>query len=134
MPQSKILVADDSQTTRAVVCRILSSAGYDVTLAADGIEAVQFARRDHPDLVIIDVQMPETDGYMACEEILEMADRSSHFPIIIHTQDNAKHLVALGNELGAYLQKPVTEEQLLSTVEQLLQNCGAQETCTGTNE
>jgi CheY-like chemotaxis protein len=134
MNQSKILVADDSRSIRAVVRRALAAAGYDVTLAADGREAVQFARRDRPDLVILDIQMPEMDGYTACEEILALEDRCPHLPIIFLTKDTAKHLKALGNELGAYLPKPVTDEQLLATVESLLEGSGLQETCAGNSE
>ena len=134
MHQSKILVADDSRTSRALIHRALASAGYDVTLAADGREAVQFARRDRPDLVIIDIQMPELDGYAACDEILAQADRDSNLPIIFLTKVTAKHLTALGSELGAYLRKPVTHQQLLSTVEKLLEGCDAPETCAGINQ
>ena len=65
MHQAKILAADDSRTIRALVSRTLSGAGFDVTLASDGLEAVEFARRDHPDLVILDIQMPHMDGYTA---------------------------------------------------------------------
>ncbi|MGI9471972.1 MAG: response regulator [Rubripirellula sp.] len=129
MHQPRILVADDSRTIRALVRRTLAAAGYDVILAADGKEAVQLARRDQPDLVILDIQMPEMDGYAACDQILAMQDRCRELPIIFLTKETAKHLAALGNELGAYLQKPVGDETLLTTVRSLLQttstpNCG----------
>ncbi len=131
MHQAKILVADDSRTIRAVVRRTLSAAGFDVTLACDGKEAVAMARRDHPDLVILDIQMPEMDGYTACEEILALDDRSSDVPIIFLTKDTAKHLNALGDELGAYLQKPVCDETLVSTVQSLLDRHAAPSACSG---
>lgn len=134
MHQSKILVADDSRTMRAVVRKALSAAGYDVTLAADGREAIEFARRDRPDLVILDIQMPEMDGYTACDEILALGDRPTQLPIIFLTKDDAKHLSALGSELGAYLHKPVTDEQLVSTVEKLLERCEQPKTLSGASE
>jgi DNA-binding response OmpR family regulator len=94
---------------------------------------VEFARRDRPDLVILDIQMPEMDGYTACEEILSLEDRSVRIPIIFLTKLTAKHLSALGSELGAYLPKPVSDEKLLSTVEMLLDDCRIPEICAGTN-
>ncbi len=133
MHQAKILVADDSRTIRAVVRRALSGAGFDVTLAADGKEAVQLARRDRPNLVILDIQMPEMDGYQACQEILALADRCPQLPIVFLTKDTAKHLSALGNELGAYLRKPVTDETLLSTVRTLLHQDVVPQACSGTS-
>ena len=120
MHQAKILVADDSRTIRAVVRRALTAEGFDVTLASDGLEAVQFARRDRPDLVILDIQMPEMDGYTACEQILALEDRNSDLPIVFLTKENAQHLGALGSQLGAYLPKPVSDETLVSTVRELL--------------
>jgi DNA-binding response OmpR family regulator len=129
MPQAKILAADDSRTIRALVCRALTAAGFDVTLACDGLEAVQFARRDHPDLVILDIQMPHKDGYTACEEILAIEDLPADLPIIFLTKDNAQHLGALGEELGAYLPKPVREETLVATVRILLQRDAASQVC-----
>ena len=133
MHQAKILVADDSRTIRALVRRTLSAAGFDVILACDGKEAVQLARRDHPDLVILDIQMPEMDGYTACEEILALEDRRSDLPIIFLTKDTAKHLDTLGSEYGAYLQKPVCEETLVATVRSLLQCRVASQTCVEIN-
>lgn len=121
MHQPRILVADDSQTIRALVRRTLAAAGYDVTLAADGKEAVELARRDQPDLVILDIQMPELDGYAACDKILEMQNHCRELPIIFLTKETAKHLAALGSELGAYLQKPVADDTLLTTVRSLLE-------------
>ncbi len=120
MRQTKILVADDSCTIRALVRRTLVNAGFDVSIACDGKEAVEVARRDRPDLVILDIQMPEMDGYTACEQILALADWCTELPIIFLTKDNAKHLEALGSELGAYLKKPVSEETLLETIRSLI--------------
>jgi DNA-binding response OmpR family regulator len=119
MPQ-KILVADDSSTIRTVVRRALSRAGLDVTAVCDGREAVEAARREHPDLVILDIQMPEMDGYTACEQILALEDRASDLPIIFLTRDTASHLSMLGDQLGAYLHKPVCDETLVATVRTLL--------------
>ncbi|MEM1068178.1 MAG: response regulator [Planctomycetota bacterium] len=120
MHQSKILVADDSRSVRAVLRRTLSSAGYDVILASDGLEAVRSAQRDHPDLVILDIQMPHMDGYTACQEILALEESPNGLPIVFLTRDTAKHLFVLGTQLGAYLPKPVTDDTLLSTVSDLL--------------
>ena len=131
MHQPKVLIADDSRTIRALVRRALSAAGFDVTLASDGKEAVQLARRDHPDLVILDIQMPEMDGYTACEEILALDDRRADLPIIFLTKDNAQHLDALGSQLGAYLQKPVSDEKLLETVRSLLDRRATSHACSG---
>jgi DNA-binding response OmpR family regulator len=131
MLQPKILVADDSRTIRALVRRALSAAGFDVILASDGLEAVQLTQRDHPDLVILDIQMPEMDGYTACEQILALQDRRDDLPIVFLTKDNAMHLDALGTELGAYLHKPVCEDTLVSTVRSLVDRNTASQPALG---
>ncbi|MEM7477577.1 MAG: response regulator, partial [Planctomycetota bacterium] len=64
----RILVADDSRTVRIYVQRALTRAGYEVILSCDGVEAVELARKHSPDLAILDIQMPEMDGYTACEK------------------------------------------------------------------
>ncbi len=120
MHQTNILVADDSRTIRTIVFRALSGAGFDVSLARDGQEAVSLARTTLPDLAILDIQMPEMDGYTACERILDLCEPSNEIPIVFLTKETANHLRTLGSELGAYLQKPVCEETLLETVRKLL--------------
>lgn len=125
----KILVADDSSTIRTLVRRALTRAGLDVTVACDGREAVETARRERPDLVILDIQMPEMDGYTACEQILALEDRVADLPIIFLTRDTASHLSMLGNQLGAYLHKPVCDETLVTTVRTLLRRSGEAARC-----
>ncbi|MGV3482840.1 MAG: response regulator [Planctomycetaceae bacterium] len=120
MHQAKILVADDSCTIRTLVRRALTRHDFDVTVACDGREAVRCAQINPPDLVILDIQMPEMDGYEACEQILALEIRAAHLPIIFLTKESARHLNVLGQQFGAYLQKPVCEETLLSTVRTLL--------------
>ena len=120
MSVQKILLADDSRTIRALIRRPLAANGYDVILASDGREAVQLARRENPDLVILDIQMPEMDGYTACQEILALSDDLARVPIIFLTKVEAQHLEILGDDLGAYLQKPVSDDLLLETVSRLL--------------
>lgn len=121
MHLAKILVADDSRTVRTVVNRVLSNAGFSVSLARDGQEAVQLATHEFPDLAILDIQMPELDGYTACDEILAIDNGRPNIPIVFLTKEKAKHLQTLGADLGAYLPKPVSDEKLLSTVHQLLE-------------
>ena len=134
MSAQKILVADDSRTIRALVRRPLAANGYDVILASDGLEAVQLARRENPDLVILDIQMPEMDGYTACQEILALSEDLASVPIIFLTKVKAQHLKTLGNDLGAYLQKPVPDNLLLETVSQLLGKPNAAASAESSNQ
>jgi len=122
MTAQKILVADDSRTIRALIRRTLATQGYDVILASDGVEAVKLARTENPALVILDIQMPEMDGYTACQEILAISDSLASVPIIFLTKVEAQHLHTLGKDLGAYLQKPISEDVLIATVANLLCN------------
>jgi CheY-like chemotaxis protein len=132
MAQANILVADDSRTVRTVVSRTLSAAGFDVTLACDGEEAVLLAEKQLPDLAILDIQMPGMDGYTACEKILDLCGEGIELPIVFLTKEMASHLPALGAELGAYLPKPVNDKALLSTVYDLLDGEVASNNLAGT--
>jgi DNA-binding response OmpR family regulator len=118
MHQSKILVADDSRAVRVCLERVLKGAGYEVSVACDGAEAVQLAREVAPDLVILDIQMPEMDGYAACDQILQNAQ----LPVIFLTRSRATQLDVLGHQLGAYIPKPADDQMLLDTVRELLQS------------
>lgn len=115
MSTSRLLVVDDSQTVRVQVKRILTRAGYDVITASDGNEALEQLRYE-PELMVLDVNMPGLDGYSVCEQLKSMGPEYQELPIVFLTCMNNKALELLGQEFGAYLQKPVSEVDLLDAV------------------
>jgi DNA-binding response OmpR family regulator len=116
MPRSRILVVDDSHTLRVQLSRTLSRAGYDVRLAADGAEAMSKMREEPPDLLILDIQMPDMDGYGVCQELKRMGTPWNELPIIFLTSIESRALDLLGSAMGAYLRKPIGDAELLGTV------------------
>ncbi|QGU06762.1 Response regulator MprA [Corynebacterium occultum] len=121
----KILVVDDEQAVRDSLRRSLSFNGYDVSLAEDGIEAVESIEREQPDLVILDVMMPRMDGLEVCRTL-----RSSGYdrPILVLTaRDGVSDRVA-GLDAGAddYLPKPFALEELLARVRSLMRRAAAE--------
>ena len=124
MQQARILIADDSRAVRVSLERALKAAGFEVHVAADGLEAVRATGEVEPDLVILDIQMPEMDGYEACEQILQ----NGPLPIVFLTREHGLHLNSLGDQLGAYLPKPADPHTLVTTVRKLLERAGKQ-TC-----
>ncbi|HZD54116.1 MAG TPA: response regulator [Woeseiaceae bacterium] len=119
MPAS-ILVVDDDESIRELLRMHLSSAGYEVRLAGDAIEAGHSVLADPPDLIICDVLMPYMDGFEFVAAL--KADESvSSIPVIFLTQvEDAQHR---GRELGAagYLTKPVRADRLLAMVAEHVQ-------------
>jgi two-component system chemotaxis sensor kinase CheA len=121
---SRLLVADDSFTTRELIRTILQSAGYDVTTAVDGLDALDKLRADAYDLVVSDVEMPRVDGFQLTSRIrndLGMAE----LPVIIVTSLASETHKRRGLEVGAqaYIVKSqFNQSNLLETVQQLLGN------------
>ncbi len=120
MSAPTLLVVDDSQTVRLQVQRILANAGYEVITACDGYEALELVERK-PELIVLDVNMPGLDGFSVCEQLKKLGSDHEKLPIVFLTGMNSKALELLGNEFGAYLQKPVVEGDLLKAVETQLQ-------------
>ena len=104
---------------------MLNAAGFEVVVACDGREAVRLAQETEPDLVVLDIQMPEMDGYAACEQILQ---NQGSIPIVFLTREPGTHLSALGDQLGAYLPKPAREATFIATIRSLLERAATQ-TC-----
>lgn len=114
-----ILVTDDDKHTRMLLRAILENAGYMVTTAADGEEALDVLDREHIDLVILDVMMPKMDGY-EFTKLIRQTDNA--LPILMIT---AKHLPEdekKGFIVGTddYITKPIDEEKLLLRIKALL--------------
>ena len=112
-----ILVAEDSVEQRSLYAKILEGAGFRVLEAGDGAEAVAMVRREHPDLVLMDVTMPGTSGWNAVRALKEDIETNG-VPIIVVTGlagswDRDASIAAGADE---YLAKPVSPRRLLEEV------------------
>lgn len=116
MTALKILVVDDSRTIRTHLQKLLCDAGYEVALAADGDEGFRLVAAERPDLLILDIQMPGMDGYTLCESVKQMDKPWCSLPIIFVTSLESNALSLLGNQMGAYLKKPLCREAVLEAV------------------
>lgn len=114
----QILVVDDDEMIAASVRRALVYEGYAVVVANDGAEALRVARDHQPDLMILDVMMPEIDGIEVCRRIREDGD----VPVLMLTARDTVADRVLGLDSGAddYLVKPFAYEELLARVRSLL--------------
>ncbi|HMG06807.1 MAG TPA: response regulator, partial [Chthoniobacterales bacterium] len=116
----RILVAEDNPVNQAVAVGMLQKQGHTLTLAENGREAVRFYQLERPDLILMDVQMPELDGLGATREIRAAEEGSGHHtPIIAMTAyamsgDSERCLLA---GMDTYFSKPLTKELLLETIE-----------------
>ncbi len=117
-----VLVADDSADTRAVLRRTLARRGYRVVEAADGREAVEVARRECPDLILMDLNMPVMDGLAATERIRELKEKCGDVVVVAITAFDTYGMREAALEAGcrAYLLKPLALDELGSLVANLL--------------
>ena len=117
MPIKKILVVDDSPTERHVLVDLLTKNGYQVIMAESGEEGVEKAKKELPDLVLMDVVMPGLNGYQATRT-LTREESTKHIPIIVCTSKGQETDKIWGLRQGAqdYLVKPVNGEELLSKI------------------
>ena len=117
MSGERILAVDDSATILQMITAILEGAGYEVITAADGAEALEKARGESPDLILLDVMLPKLDGYRVCR-LLKFDQNYKHIPIVMLTAKAEDASMATGIRTGAdqYLTKPVEPETLLEAV------------------
>ena len=122
-PRRKILVVDDSITTRTLEKNILEAAGHEVQLATDGMEAFRIVSSgDLPQLIISDVSMPRLDGF-GLTQLIKGGGRTAHIPVILVTSLDSPEDKTKGIECGAdaYIVKSSFDQNnLLETIEQLL--------------
>src|SRR5216683_1851732 len=121
----KILIAEDSATIRRLVAAWLTAEGYDVVEAADGEEAVEFARRELPDLLILDKVMPKFDGFEVVRALRE-DPRTQAMPIVMLSERTSEDDVLGGLSLGVeeYMPKPFSPRELSARVQRVLMRAG----------
>lgn len=120
--KSRILVVDDSITSRHLVSYVLSEAGFDILEAADGESAIDKAVADPPDLVVLDVMLPGRNGYEVCS-LLKKDARTADVPVILLTSLTGFTDKLRGRLVRAdvYLEKPFKEEELTSIARKLVE-------------
>ena len=111
------LLAEDNRVNQLVAKRILTNWGANLTIAKNGLEAVEFAKMNHYDLILMDIQMPEMDGYAATDEIRKLPYGRGTTPIVAMTASNVSTIVEKikTHGLNGYIGKPFDPE-LLSKV------------------
>lgn len=119
---SSILLAEDNAVNQKVAATILERAGYQVTLASNGLQALALLAEQHYDLCLMDVQMPEMDGLTATREIRSREAGGSRLPIIAMTANamTGDRDLCLEAGMDDYVSKPVTATSLKRTVERWL--------------
>ncbi len=115
----KILVVEDNTNTSILMKSLLTHAGYDVTLAKNGIEALEVIDQIHIDLIVLDVMMPSMDGYEFTEQLRGC---HNHTPILMVTAKQLPEERCRGFIVGTddYMVKPVNEEEFLLRIKALL--------------
>ncbi|MBI1761793.1 MAG: response regulator [Acidobacteria bacterium] len=113
----KILLVEDSPTQMHSVMRTLQNKGYSVITAESGEEGLEKARREHPELVVLDVILPGRNGFQICRDLKTSPD-TEQLPVILLTSKNQESDKFWGMKQGAdeYLTKPCKEEDLLATI------------------
>lgn len=117
MPIKKVLVVDDSPTERQFMLEALSKLGYQVVLAESGEEGVAKARSELPELVLMDVVMPGSNGFQATRQIAK-DEATKHIPVIICTTKSQETDRIWGMRQGArdYIVKPVDVNELAAKI------------------
>ena len=117
----RVLVVDDVATNRLLLRAKLSSAYYDVVVAENGTQALEMARREQPDMVMLDVMMPDMDGFEVCA-VLKASAETAHIPVIMVTALDTPEERIRGLEAGAddFLSKPFNDLALFARVRNLM--------------
>ncbi|MCF6318608.1 MAG: response regulator [Proteobacteria bacterium] len=118
---ARILIVDDSPSQLFGMQKIIEKMGHEVLSANNGNEGVQTAKEQIPDLILMDVVMPDLNGFQATRKISK-EERTSHIPIIMVTTKNLQTDKVWGMRQGAkdYLVKPVSEKALIKSINEHL--------------
>ena len=126
MNKKRILVVDDEPDFVSIVKDNLEKEGFEVEAAYDGIEGIKKVKSNPPDAIVLDVMMPEKDGYKVCSE-LKKDEKYKNIPIILLTavadsvtSTRYSHYDGLGTEADDYLPKPASPKEILESLKRLV--------------
>ena len=125
--KGRILVVDDEIYIVHILDFSLGMEGYEVLTALDGEQAVEKARAEHPDLIVLDIMMPKLDGYETCK-ILKAGDDTKNIPVILLSAKGRNVDQKIGFEVGAddYITKPFSPRKLVERINALLGQSSSQ--------
>ena len=118
---SRILVVDDSFSHRQMITDLLRKSGLNVTVASDGLEALESFDKDKPDIVVLDLVMPRMNGYEVCRWI-KSDPKNKNVAVVICSSKSEEfdRYWAMKQGADAYISKPFQAVELLGTIKQLL--------------
>ena len=119
--KKKVLLVDDSSTVLLMEKMILAKGPYEVITARDGVEGVAKAKSEQPDVILLDVMMPNLDGLSACSAI-RADEATAHIPIVMVTTRGEEHNIetAFRNGCTDYVTKPINGLELLTKLHNIL--------------
>ena len=125
VPDAKVLLVDDDPVILKLLQVNFEMEGYTVSCANDGVEGLEMARANHPDIVLLDIMMPRMDGLQVTKE-LKSSDDTKDIPIILLSAKAQASDIQAGRDMGAddYLTKPFDPLELLERVNELLEGGG----------
>ena len=118
---STVLVVEDSLAQRQMISDLLKGSGLTVTVASDGVEALEQIQRSSPDVVVLDIVMPRMNGYEVCRR-LKADPKTQNVPVVMCSSKGEEFDRFWGMKHGAdaYIAKPFQPTELIGTVKQLL--------------
>jgi twitching motility two-component system response regulator PilG len=121
MKNNKILVVEDEESLLKLESILLSSKGYSVTGVMDGKAALEEIKKNRPDLVLLDVMLPEMDGFEVCRRIKEES-ATAGIPVVMLTAKKSNQDIERGRQVGAdaYITKPFKSTRVIEVIQGLI--------------
>lgn len=117
----KILVVDDEEWARVSLCRLFEEKGYTVTEAANGVEALKEVKRQMPDFIILDQEMPRMGGFEVLKK-LQADPKTENIPVVMTHTDVGEDTRPLGSSCWGYSLRPFNPHGVMTFVERIIQS------------
>ncbi len=121
MAKNKILIVEDEESLLRLESILLTSKGYEVVAASNGLQALEVFKNEKPDLVLLDIMLPELDGFEVCRQI-KANPATEAIPVIMVTAKKTGDDMTRGEQVGAdwYITKPFKSAMVLETIQRFL--------------